>query len=384
MHDEQIRDLLRSLESDDEPNPVFADALHRRLLVVARQGPRRQMPLVLLAAALLTALAAGLALGAGVVRLPLTVEASATPSATVLATQSDAPSPSTDASPESLAPEPSAATPSAAPSAEATAFARPSDVLPLGSEVRVTGDSLRIRQSPGVESPVSGVVNAGDVLYLTAAGDPRLAPIPVDGFDWYPVTFIPGYSGWPVEPAESDGRVGGWIAARSASESFVELVDPQCPGSVTDLSSVVALTPYERVACFGDGSLTVEGTYGCPFCDSLTHPYTTEPTWLAEWTLHLNVLVPTWGEYPPFPGSIVLATPPDVAPIGIEHRGAVLRVTGHFDDARAADCSITPEPAAGADPPHDEAVEWYCRERFVVDSWEAIGTDPAYNALVPG
>lgn len=307
----------------------------------------------------------------------------AMPSASASATASRPPTSTSDTPSPSLAPEPSDGT-SAAPSAEASALARPSDVLPLGSELRVTADSLRIRQGPGVERPITGVVNAGDLLFLTGVENPRLAPITADGFAWYPVAFMPGYSGWPIEPADSDGRVVGWIAAESASESFVELVVPQCPDSVSDLAAVVALTPYERVACFGDETLTLEGTYGCPFCDSLTQPYVTDPAWLAEWTLYLDMLVPSWGEYPPFPGSIVMATPPDVEPIGPDRRGSVLRVTGHFDDPRSADCSITPEPAAGADPPHEEAVEWYCRERFVVESWEAIGTDPAYEALIPG
>jgi hypothetical protein len=227
-------------------------------------------------------------------------------------------------------------------------------------------------------------VNAGDLLYITGSSNPVLPPIGRDGFDWYAVWFVPGYAGWPLEPTDRDGQVSGWVAATSGTESFVELLDPQCPGNVTDLVDVVAMTPYERVACLGDRTLTLEGTYGCPFCDSLAYPYTTEPTWLAGWPLNLDILVPSWAEYPPFPGSIVITTPPEVAPLDPEQRGSLLRVTGHFTDPRSTECSIIPEPVAGDEAPHPEAVEWYCRERFVVESWEAIGTDPAFEALIPG
>ena len=307
----------------------------------------------------------------------------ASPSAPVSASALPTRSQSSGASPTD--PSPSQGTPAPTPTAsgEASAFARPRDVLPVLAEVRVTADGLRLRRGPGTTYDVVATVNEGDLLYVTRGSSPDLAPRRADGFEWYGVQYAPGYGGWPVEP-EMEDRVEGYIAARSTSEAFLELVAPECPDQVTDLASVVSMTPYERVACLGDRELTLEGTFGCPFCDSLLYPWSTEPAWLATWQIHLDMLVPSWSPYPPFPGSIELAVPPDGVDLGPDQRGAIVRVTGHFDDPRSVDCTITPGASAGTiEPVHDEAAEWYCRERFVVESWEVIGTDPAFEPLVP-
>jgi hypothetical protein len=279
------------------------------------------------------------------------------------------------------------ATPSPAPSASgpAAVVAPPTDVLPLHAMIRATADGLRVRMGPSTSSDVVATVNAGDILYITGASSPQLAPIQNDGYEWYPVEYAPGYTGWPARPAQED-LVMGALAARSGSDWFVELVAPRCPDAPpADLAGLVALTGYERVACLGDETLTVEGTFRCPFCDSLAHSYATEPVWLAEWTIHLDMLVPSWSGYPPFPGSIVLATPPDVPPLERVDGGSILRVTGHFNDERSTTCTITPGPKLGdIAAVSAEAAEWYCRERFVVESWEVIGTDPAFEGLIPG
>ena len=55
MHDDQIRGLLRTLEDDRTPDPDFADALYRRLHMVAGARQPSRAPFVLLAAALPTA-----------------------------------------------------------------------------------------------------------------------------------------------------------------------------------------------------------------------------------------------------------------------------------------------------------------------------------------
>lgn len=275
--------------------------------------------------------------------------------------------------------------PAPSPSARGAIVEPPTDVLPLHAMIRATADGLRVRMLPFTSSDVVGTVNAGDILYITGAANPQLAPTHDDGYEWYPVEYAPGYAGWPARPTQEDLVIGA-VAARSGSEWFVELVEPRCPDAPpADLADLVALTGYERVACFGDETLTVEGTFGCPFCDSLAHSYATEPQWLAEWTIHLDMLVPSWSGYPPFPGSIVLATPPDVPPLEPDDRGSILRVTGHFNDERSTTCTITPGPELGdIAAVSAEAAQWYCRERFVVESWEVIGTDPAFEGLIPG
>ncbi len=261
----------------------------------------------------------------------------------------------------------------------------PTDVLPLQSVIRVTADGLRLREEPSVTSGIAGSVDAGDLLYVTGAADPRLPPRQADGYDWYAVHHAPGYTDWPTEPPREE-LISAYVAARSDAEWFVELVPPTCPtgaAGVLDIDDLVALSAYERVACLGATSLTVEGTFGCPYCDARGHPYRAEPAWLAGWSLEISFLVPGWSTFPPFPGSIVLATTPGVPPLEPSHRGSIVRVTGHFNDDSAIACTITPGPEAGTEPVHEEAVQWYCRERFVVESWEVIGTDPAFEALVP-
>lgn len=278
---------------------------------------------------------------------------------------------------------PSSGAPSSSPG---VAVAPPTRVFPPGALIRATADGLRLRAGPSATWDTVGTVNEGDVLYVTQSGDPRLAPLDADGYEWYPVAHAPGYTDWPTEPPVEE-RIVGFVAARSETEQFVEMVPADCPADPTGtrgVADVVALTPYERVICLGDQTLTLEGTFGCPFCDSLAHPYRMEPGWLAAWALHLNILVPTWSTYPPFPGSIVLTTPPGVRAFEPADGGSIVRVTGHFNDESATTCTITPGPEASPEPVSDEAAEWYCRERFVVETWEVIGTDPAFDALVPG
>ncbi len=101
----------------------------------------------------------------------------------------------------------------------------------------------------------------------------------------------------------------------------------------------------------------------------------------------MSIFVPSWESYPPFPGSITLVTPPEATSIGPDMRGRILRIQGHFNDPRSADCVIAWGEGAPAPPdgsPPDLAAEWYCREQFVVTAWEAIGTDPSFEPLVPG
>lgn len=374
MHDDELRGLLRTLERDHEPDPTFVDSLYQHLLPA--RGSRRVGPVILLAAALVAALLTGVALGSGLLPPPAALDA--TPTAPVSASASGpseaSPTPLATASAStSLAPATPSPTPAALPA--------PNQILPSGAMLRVTGTGLRIREAPSLAAAIVTTAGVGEILYTTAPMDPRLAPRAADGYDWYPVEYAADYQGWPELPP-ADERIIGYVAARSAAEWFVELIEPACPSAVPDLATLVELTPYERVACLGARSVTLEGTYGCPACDSLSHPYVMEPAWLAAWHLHLSWFAPGWED--PSPGLIVVVTPPGVPEITEAERGRVLRVTGHFNDPQAQACTITPQAAAGpAAAPHPEAVEWYCRDRFVVERWEVIGTDPDFAELEP-
>ena len=73
-------------------------------------------------------------------------------------------------------------------------------------------------------------------------------------------------------------------------------------------------------------------------------------------------------------GPFVLRFSPD----GPEHpeAGSIVRVTGHFDDARSSECVVAPgEPTQAV---HPSVQELYCRAQFVVDSIEVIGFDESF------
>jgi hypothetical protein len=62
--------------------------------------------------------------------------------------------------------------------------------------------------------------------------------------------------------------------------------------------------------------------------------------------------------------------PPDVE---VGEAASIRRVTGHFDDPRAAECVIAPGEPPGE---LDATTTLYdCRARFVIESYEVLGTD---------
>ena len=132
------------------------------------------------------------------------------------------------------------------------------------------------------------------------------------------------------------------------------------------------MLPAERLACF-PAPITLTGTFGCGGCGGDGGPIV-EPGWLATQFGGANLRV-RWGdefEYQPVgmffkPGGP--AEPPE---------GSIVKVTVHVDDPAAGTCSFV----WGMDePPFTVPTEFavpYCRERFVVDSYEIVGTDPKY------
>jgi hypothetical protein len=133
------------------------------------------------------------------------------------------------------------------------------------------------------------------------------------------------------------------------------------------------LSGWERLACFGDRPLTVVGTWGCPYCDGTTGG-TYEPMWLAN-PQNFSLLSVRFGVANP----IVLRFPPAS---GLQYPtvgGSILRVGGHFNDPASTTCVITGLGYQGTESPPGTA-ELYCREQFVVDGYEVIGTDPDFPA----
>ncbi|MCV0402930.1 MAG: hypothetical protein K5924_04360 [Chloroflexi bacterium] len=224
MHDDQIRGLLRALEVDREPDPAFAEALFGRLSLTARTAEPRRSPFLLLAAALLlVTLVAAAAFGSGLVRLPLVVDASASPE----------PSASMVASPE---PASSAST---QPTTAATPLESAAPTNLAGRILFAEGDGLRLRSEPSGAGDVVATLRRGQLM--GTSGNVETA----DGMDWYEVRIGPGTS------------LTGWVAAGS-DHGWLRLVEDgavafRCVGCGDEAVHV-------RVTPFGDADLATVAT----------------------------------------------------------------------------------------------------------------------------
>src|SRR5688572_3509021 len=132
------------------------------------------------------------------------------------------------------------------------------------------------------------------------------------------------------------------------------------------------MTPWEHLACFGDRWLTFEGTFGCAGCGGAA-PGEFEPAWLA-YPLSFDWLFP---DYASGPGYLELRFAPD-SNLGLPAQGSIVRVTGHFNDPRSATCKMSPFEGEQATQVDSRLAELTCRERFVVDGFDVIGTDPDF------
>jgi hypothetical protein len=263
-----------------------------------------------------------------------------------------------------------------APTPPPPVVAAPAGILPVGSVVEVTADELRIRQAPATSSPIVTSVGVGELLFLPTNAN-AIGPVETGGFLWYVVLHVPGYRDWP-NPAQGDPPLSGWVAAGSATESFLSLAPSECPAGEPHIAMLYSMTPWDRVACFGERPLTVEGTFGCGGCGGEA-PGIFTPDWLAH-PLNFNVFGPSWSTPIATVENLVLRVAPELPQLAPEQAGSILRVTGHFNDARSVDCVVAPGEPGLERAANELAAEWYCREQFVVDTWEVIGTDPAYTA----
>ena len=173
--------------------------------------------------------------------------------------------------------------------------------------------------------------------------------------------------------------VQGWFAAMRGSTAYVERLRPRCP-DIVDLKNVGGMVPAEHLACFGTQSIEFEGTYGCPPCNPI--PYGDfEPKWLADPAVY-NLVSEVGGRMQG--SSLTVRFPPDGP--GPPADGSIIRVRGHFDDPAAGDCSIRwPDPWAAFlesdprefDPAPAAVARHWCRQMFVVEHYDTIGTDPS-------
>jgi hypothetical protein len=247
--------------------------------------------------------------------------------------------------------------PSPAPS-QAVGFEAPNGLLPPNSIVVVVVDALQLRAEPGLAGAVTGLAAAGDRFKVTG----WFGPVDRDGLDWY-----------RLGPA-TVGDLDAWAAAGSGDDRYLELVPPDCPSGDPGFTTLINMaSEWDRLACFGDRSWTLEGTFGCGACDG-TMAGDFQPFWLA-WPLGGAFL---WADFQAGVGPLLIRAPDD-ASVALPEVGSVVRVTGHLSDPASSTCALVTFIGEQATPVDQRTAELYCREQFVIDAIEVIGIDPSYT-----
>ncbi len=243
---------------------------------------------------------------------------------------------------------------------------------PPDSDPSIAPSPTRIDESaPFTEGVQAEIVGGTLPLAATAGGEPFLdveegrgvtfiASREVDGSRWYLVQYL-----------DALGYLFGWLPERSEAMSrLVRLAPAECREPT--MGWVGSLEPADRLRCFGDQKLTIEG-YVIEWGGSDPATYLGTPEWLAnegEFALTLAIGPAVDGPVVPFHLTSELLIPPLTPRDGpIPAERVVLE--GHFDDPRAVDCR---HEAARLDaPPMDSTLsELWCRQQFVVESWHLV------------
>lgn len=248
----------------------------------------------------------------------------------------------------------------------------PPTPLLMNTAVRVIVDELNVRARPDTSARREGLVLKNWILAVSPQ-----PPVEADGYTWYQGRFVASTGEPPALPTSmlAEGApVSGYFAAFKGSIPYVARIESRCP-STLDLHSITAMLPAERLACFDDRSIEIEGTYGCPGT-CISHIFGEyEPDWL----LNPNASTYIWeGPAEGFP--LLLRFPPSISNPGEGLTGHVLRVTGHFRDAAAPTCSMAMDywwdDGIDSHTVPDVVARLLCRQEFVVGSYEDLGPDP--------
>ena len=237
----------------------------------------------------------------------------------------------------------------------------------LGPDViaEVVTTDLVMRTGPAV-SPESviypGRLGPGDRLYLVDG------PVPADGFEWYLASPYEARVNDQGDASQGWVRFGWVAAADKTGEPWIVPVEADCSADAT-VDTLADLPPELRLACFGDEPISLEGNVTCP--DFGVPTPTPEPAWL------------TWGgclmvppDAPPYdqlggPQRVIaIHYPPDA-----ERLTGALRISGHFDDARSAECKFfvpTEEGDVYTQDLYHREQTLRCRASLVVDLAEPM------------
>lgn len=218
----------------------------------------------------------------------------------------------------------------------------PEQVPPAGPDAAADGDPASASAAIAPVLPAAGAVVQvvsgsvgpglpGQRLYLAAG--------PVERGTSAVPSFLVQRWGDLARGIDMD-TVFAWVPA-SVVAARTEPVDVVCPAAVDSVLDIASLEPFERLACFGDRTLT----FGPTITSRLVMGTRTSERWLTQ-DAHSDV-------HTAFPFYDL----PGVSPNVPDH--VWLQVTGHFDDRSSAACGAV------------EDVVW-CRERFVVTGAQRV------------
>ena len=213
-----------------------SDATRRKINAAALGGSAtsRSPMTLLLAAALLLALLLALTAAAGALlknRQPLDLLA-------------DGPSPSAGVSPVVGSPAP------ANEPAPPVGGVFP-DQLEAGSLAKVVETNVRVRSQPRVAADstrLTPFLQPGDRLYVVDG------PVVADNYDWYQV--VPIGTG-PLRPG-SELPVGWVSRGDHDARPWIQPVEPDCPTAPVDIAQLLSMHRLERLACFGNSTLSFQ------------------------------------------------------------------------------------------------------------------------------
>ncbi len=256
------------------------------------------------------------------------------------------------------------ASPSSEPSesAEPTPTAEPTPdtavIIPNLGMAAVMTDFLNLRSQPNDGASLVAALDTDRRLFIigepTEAGDLR----------WYRVATLPNAT--CLDQCDLIGYVATPVA--DDEDPWISEVLVNCPSSPMTLDALATLAPLEALHCYGRNEIVVTGTID-ETLGGYESPVRFEPVWLAF----------------PFAPPYFLTT----EPIGIGYHphpdgdleppedGAVVRVTGHYEDPAATSCHAFIDPEFEGDGedllPDPALVVLTCRATFAWTDYEVVG-----------
>jgi hypothetical protein len=266
--------------------------------------------------------------------------------------------------------------PSQAASTAASASTAPSESAEPSPTAEPTPDTAVIIPNLGIAAVVTDVVNLrsqpndGASLVAALETDRRLfiigEPTEADDLRWYRVATVPNAT------CQDQCDLIGYVATPvAAGDPWISEVAIDCPISPMSIDDLAALAPLEALHCFGSNEIVVTGTID-ETLGGYEGPVRYSPEWLA-FPFAPPYFVTTNGRaigYHPHPDGD-LEPPAD---------GAVIRVTGHFEDSAAPSCRAFIDPEFEGDPatvdhllPNPALVVLTCRATLAWMDYEVVG-----------